>query len=142
MEYGIMLCLKLDDKLQKYQSNNLIFPVHLTLGYMKIDDDNKEFVFSELKKLCNKKIKISNYKYSTQKLSLLPHKKFLKIFSKYSKFIVGIPRGGFHITLSINKKISVRQFKKDIKLPMEIEIDKIWVMRKTKDKWVRSKIIS
>ena len=142
MNCGILLCFKLDKDLTQYKSNNLIYPVHLTLGYINLKQEDKNELFFSLKKLIQKKIKFNKYDYSNKKLSLIPNKDFFKIFSKFSKYIVGIPRGGFHASISINKKISVRKFKKDIKLPINLEIDKILIICKKNGAWTKIKSIS
>lgn len=142
MECGILLCVKLNKELDIYHSDNLIYPVHLTLGYISLKQEDKNDLYKSLKHLINKHINFNNYKYTNKKLSLIPNKDFFRIFSKFSKYIIGIPRGGFHTSISINKSISIRKFKKDVKIPINLKIDKILIICNKNGVWKKIKSIS
>ena len=133
---------------KKYDKRNL--PAHITLAYL-IDNNDKKLI-SVLEKQKKFKIILNNYIIDDGLVALKIDNinKINNIIKKIKVFVDKLPKSGFHLTLlykkkdkKINKKIK-NDILSNIKLPIEIEINKIWLMKRNKNiskDWYRSKTI-
>ena len=128
---------------KKYDYHTNI-PGHITLCYLK-EDTNYSEVINLLKKINKFNICLNNIvkKEDILYLSLKNVKKINNINKKIKKYIEKIPKSGYHLTLGLNKKklkIPEEEINK-IKIPITINIEKIWLMKKEDKEWYRSQTI-
>ena len=141
MEYGIILYCK-NKKLQTYFNTYNDYPMHLTLGYSnQIYIDS---IIDRLNKIKKFKIVINQITIKNKQVILVPNTKLIfKLLYKIAELIKKLPKSGFHITIANKGKLNLIQtkIKNEIDFPFNLEITKLWIMKKTNDKWSRYKTI-
>ena len=131
----------------EYDDHNL--PAHITLTYL-INNDYKK-ILAILEK--QKKFKVILDKVIIDDniiaLKMSDTSKINNLIEKINNFDNKLPKSGFHLSLAYKRKYKLDNVIKDeiiskIKLPIEVNIEKIWLMKRNKSlgqDWYRSKTI-
>ena len=152
MQAGLLLYCEVPNIIKiirsKYDEHNL--PAHITLAYL-INTDNKKLLLI-LKKQKKFSIILDEIiiKDDIIALKMSNVNKINNILKKINIFVDKLPKSGFHLSLvykrgykNINKKIK-GDVLSNIKLPIKIDVKKIWLMKRNKNigkDWYRSKTI-
>tara|TARA_Y100000996_G_scaffold408732_1_gene388289 strand:- start:36 stop:524 length:489 start_codon:yes stop_codon:yes gene_type:complete len=137
---------------KKYDDHKL--SAHITLGYLiNINDSDKNYIISILNKIKKFELKLDTIVEYNDLIALKMNNTKLinNIIKKIDNCIDKLPKSGFHLTIlysrgnkyTITTKIK-EEIKNNIKLPIRIKINKIWLMKRNKiekQDWFRSKTI-
>ena len=151
MQSALLLYCRVPSIIKKirseYDDHNL--PAHITLTYL-INNDYKK-ILPILEKQKKFKIILDKVIISDDiiALKMSDTSKINNLIEKINNSVDKLPKSGFHLSLAYKRKCKLDNVIKDeiiskIKLPIEINIEKIWLMKRNKclgQDWYRSKTI-
>ena len=156
MESGLLLYCNVPPNIKNIRDKHdehSSLPAHITLCYLDNEYDQK-LIENKLKKIKKFRLTLDKIKYQEDliSLSIQNESKINNIISKIKKNILKLPKSGFHLSLAYKrgyKKLSddskvINDIKYNIILPIEVEINKIWLLKRNKSigkDWYRSKTI-
>ena len=152
MQSALLFYCKVPDNIKnirKEYDKHINLPAHITLGYLKADYDEDKLI-KKLKKFKKIKLELNKLYSMSDLIAFSVNNKNINIIAKsIREYIEKYPKSGFHMSLAykrdkkINKKV-YKKIEKNINIPTEIIINKIWIMKRNKSigkDWYRSKTI-